>query len=574
MINHIQSSPAMVPSNRCFALCSILAQVVLLGIIHPCFGATFDAKAKFTWVDSSCDSVIDQVNDAGDDYNALVKAAIANLEDGSPSTELGKGTLLAFFGTEVGQLINSKYGRLKSAFDAQKIALGLYCDGSAFEWVTKYQEGPRKGEDLPGSGQWHAKEGRYNPAEGPLYLNGKKTPERTNFCQTPEGVNAQGVSAIGGKHIILCPDAFNDPVLRAVPTGEQIIGTSLDTLTSTGAVLLHEVTHCILSTRDKFNQVDGYKISNVLLLAKFSTNAQRNADTWMYYAMASRADKNAWVMGRAQALDNFGPRAPIVPSAQKRNSVPLDVRKAGAGPDDDIINRHALPGSPFLRVRAATPVNGTTGNSSIATSSSSTGHVSSVFDVGSATTSKSGSTSTSSGRSSLTNAGTTGNGQTGTSSNGTVSTSSASTGVSPTGSDSTGPGFPGSSSDTATTSAGFGSQTQSTSSGNGIPNTGTASGFTTVVSNAGSSSVSAGGSGSVSPVPNSIQSASSTAAAASESSVNVIGLTTFTGTTTPTPVTIRSSGSSNGHSQETNGVGPFPIFGSHSCWVGLLYHIT
>lgn len=26
--------------------------------------------------------------------------------------------------------------------------LGLYCDGSAFEWVTKYQEGPEKDQPL------------------------------------------------------------------------------------------------------------------------------------------------------------------------------------------------------------------------------------------------------------------------------------------------------------------------------------------------------------------------------------------------------------------------------------------
>ena len=82
--------------------------------------------------------MIDQVNNAGDDYSALVAAALANLEGGSPSTELGKGTLLSYFGTPVGQLINAKYGKLQSAFAAQPIALALYCDGYAFTWETTY----------------------------------------------------------------------------------------------------------------------------------------------------------------------------------------------------------------------------------------------------------------------------------------------------------------------------------------------------------------------------------------------------------------------------------------------------
>lgn len=231
---------------------------IILGIVNPCAGATFNAKTQFSWVDSSCDSVIDHVNNAGDDYNALVKAAIANLEGGSPSTELGKATLQAYFGTPVGQLINAKYGRLQSSFASQSIALALYCDGSAFEWVTTYQEGEKQGQPVPKGGQWHAKEGRYNPAEGPLYLDGTKTPQRTDICQTPEGQNAQGVSSIGGKHIILCPDALKEPVLGTIPTSEQTIGASLDTLTSTGAVLLHEVTHCILSTTDTTR---GYKVN-------------------------------------------------------------------------------------------------------------------------------------------------------------------------------------------------------------------------------------------------------------------------------------------------------------------------
>ena len=472
-----------------FLLYPLFVQIIIFDVLSPCYSATFNAKTQFSWVDSSCDSVIDKVNDAGDDYNALVKAAIANLEGGSPSTDLGKGTLLAYFGTEVGQLINSKYGRLQSTFAAQHIPLGLYCDGSAFEWVTTYQEGPKKGEALPNSGQWHAKEGRYNPAEGPLYLSGTKTPERTNICQTPDGKNAQGVSSVGGKHIILCPDAFKEPVLGAIPTGEQTIGTSLDTLTSTGAVLLHEATHCILSTTDT---TGGYKVGGVLLTAKISSNAQKNADTWMYYAMASIAAKNAWVVGLAQALDNFGPRAPKAPpSTGKRDAMPLDAHRPRAVLGEGSFGEPARPGFSILEPRAADPKTVTV-----------TVTVTKDCRV---------------------------------------------------------------SSDGSTGSTSLGSKAQSATNGKGSSNT--ASGFTTVKNNPGTT---ASGGGYIGPVPISAEPASLIAALESQSSVNIIGLTTFTGTKTPTPVTISSSVSSNGHSKETNGVGPFPIFWSHTCWVSVM----
>lgn len=103
----------------------ISVQFIFLSLFNPCFGAQFNAKAKFAWVDSSCDAVIEKVNDAGDEYNALVKAAITSLEGGSPNTELGNATLISYFGTPEGIFINSKYGRLQSAFAAQPI-LYLY----------------------------------------------------------------------------------------------------------------------------------------------------------------------------------------------------------------------------------------------------------------------------------------------------------------------------------------------------------------------------------------------------------------------------------------------------------------
>lgn len=97
-------------------------------------------------------------------------------------------------------------------------------------------------------GAWHSKADRWNPSEGPLYLSGVKTDARTNYCMTPEGAHAEGVSSIGGKHVVLCSDAFNAPVLGALPTAKQRWGTNIDDVTSTGSVLLHEVSHCILNS--------------------------------------------------------------------------------------------------------------------------------------------------------------------------------------------------------------------------------------------------------------------------------------------------------------------------------------
>ena len=549
-----------------------------LGLVDPCLGQ-FNAQTAFAWVDSSCDSVIDQVNAAGNEFNTLVAAAIASLNGGTPSTELGKGTLLAYYGTDVGDLINSKYVKLQSTF-ADSAAnrpkpLELYCDGTAFEWVTTYQEGPKQGQPVPGSGQWHAQAGRYNPAAGPLYLSGTKTPARTSICQDPTGKNAQGVSAIGGLHVILCPDAFNNPILGAVPTTPQTIGTSLDTLTSTGAILLHEVTHCILSTKDI-----AYGINGVLVTAKISSNAQKNADTWMYYGMASRANQNAWVVGVAQALDNWGPKAPRAPAASrnKRDTLPFDAPGPRALAGDNAGNAVSLPRSPKLEMRQ----NAATVTVTVTVTQNCDG----ISAGTSASGVSAGTASTISGSNSAGSAG-----------GGFATSASNSTGLTSTGSNSAGSATSGGAGNTASGSnggsssvsgsAGAGPTSKSSSlsnihGGTSLSNTNTASGFTTVRSNAGNSAASgtsptsgSGGgastntAGYLGPVPPPTYPASLSAAQASEAAANTFGLITYTSTTTPVYIEISSSVSSNGHSQKTNGVGPFPIFWSHTCWVSI-----
>ena len=580
---------------------------VSLGLVDPCLG-DFNAQTAFAWVDSSCTSVIDQVNAAGNEYNTLVGAAITSLDGGTPSTDLGKGTLLAYFGTEVGALINSKYAKLQSAFaDAaasRPKPLELYCDGSAFEWVTTYQEGDKKGQPLPGSGQWHAKEGRYNPAAGPLYLSGTKTDQRTSICQDPTGKNAEGVSAVGGTHVILCPDAFkNPPVLGAVPTTEQTIGTSLDTLTSTGAILLHEVTHCILSTKDI-----QYKVNGVLMTAKLSTNAQKNADTWMYYAMASRASQNAWVVGLAQALDNWGPKAPKAPttsgdpSKNKRDTLPFDAPEPRAFANDDAVAGYQSPKLDVRQNAATVTVTVTItqncasvsgGNSASGVSASTGSTASGSKSVGSA---NSASNSVGGGSTASSSAGSSGSGTGNTASasktaKGGSTASDTATGGS-TASNSAGSVGPSGIGNTASVSK-SGSASNSGSAGaipsvtsgslssipggTRTPNTNSASGFTTRVSNSnsgssptsGSSAAPGSGSGGGSPTTTAgyIGPAPLPTYPASEVSANTVGLTTQTSTTTPVYIEISSSVSSNGHTQKTNGAGPFPIFWSHTCWV-------
>lgn len=159
-----------------------------------------------------------------------------------------------------------------------------------------------------------------------MFLDGTKTELRTNICQTLDGKKAEGASAIRGKHIILCPDAFTVPVQETILLSEQTIGTSLDTLTSTDAVLLHEVTHCVLANGDTVYGVNGV----ILQAPRKAANSQKIADSWMYYAMASLFSKNAWLIGLAQPIDNFGPKAPSKPPSDspngKRDTVPLDIR--------------------------------------------------------------------------------------------------------------------------------------------------------------------------------------------------------------------------------------------------------
>lgn len=85
-------SPILTPL---FLLCTFLT------IIDLCAGADFDAKSQFAYIDSSCADRMDRINDAGDDYNKLVQAALDSVPSIQPATKLGKLTLKAYLKAEL-----------------------------------------------------------------------------------------------------------------------------------------------------------------------------------------------------------------------------------------------------------------------------------------------------------------------------------------------------------------------------------------------------------------------------------------------------------------------------------------
>ena len=299
---------------------TILAHALALApLIKTGLAADYNVREQWEWIDKSCDDLIDRLNQAGEDYTALVDAAVDLLEEGidltKPENELKDRTVQVYLGNHDpgARLIRKKFLDLQKYTNGKPIPLSLYCDASAFEWVTEYQEGDKKGESLEGEfkdgGAWHSKEGRYNPERGPLYLDGSpKSDKRIDYCHTPEGKRASGVSAKKGTHIMLCPPAFT-LAERMDPESEPEVGTKLDDLLSTGGVLLHEMTHAELGTADL---PKGYGAIACMVLSALKRGAglQNNADSWMNFAMAALMKKRAWVTGFAQPTDNWGIKGP------------------------------------------------------------------------------------------------------------------------------------------------------------------------------------------------------------------------------------------------------------------------
>ena len=124
-------------------------------MILPTIATGFNAKEFFLYVDISCNQKLNAVNEAGDDMNALVEAAL----DSFNWTQLSKVTFLSFWGkivvdrTRNSAIVKYNYEKLGSKMDRAKYS--IYCDGSAFSYVKTGQEGDIKNKPWSdGKGRW------------------------------------------------------------------------------------------------------------------------------------------------------------------------------------------------------------------------------------------------------------------------------------------------------------------------------------------------------------------------------------------------------------------------------------
>ncbi|KAJ5577855.1 uncharacterized protein N7459_006819 [Penicillium hispanicum] len=227
----------------------ILAQptwrwATFLGLLTSTSSA-FDATTQWSWLDSSCDSKLDVLGIASQEYLDLADAAYNSLGDGI--VDLTKSALKSFYGVTdaKGLFIQEKYNTLrKVGAGGSQIPYSIYCDGSAFVWTEIYLDCEREGETIPEGGQWYAT--RSDPEKPPLYIPGTKA---DSFCTTTEGEEGNAASPLGGSSIILCPGAFKKrKSLASVKDVVQPVGTNLDNMVSIGSILLHEMTHCTLSS--------------------------------------------------------------------------------------------------------------------------------------------------------------------------------------------------------------------------------------------------------------------------------------------------------------------------------------
>ncbi|KAI4182730.1 MAG: hypothetical protein L6R41_005806 [Letrouitia leprolyta] len=227
----------------------------------------------------------------------------------SQENDVFKRTLKAFFNQEpqYGVLLQRKYQKI-SIFKNSNTPYSLYCDSSAFKFVTTYQEdeanGKKKGDKIPANeaydgGLWYAT--RRKSGDPPLYIKSQK---RDDYCFHPTlNKPAAGVSTKGGKHIILCPPAFENTVNLANAKGTTYPDKKpLKDFEGLSLTLFHEATHCAFSTND-----DEYGPFPCLgLAARNGFKAQNNADSFSYFALATYLDKNTWFRTFSGPVPNQG----------------------------------------------------------------------------------------------------------------------------------------------------------------------------------------------------------------------------------------------------------------------------
>jgi hypothetical protein len=155
-----------------------------------------------------------------------------------------------------------------------QLPYGLYCDGSAFRWVTTWQESTlpeapdphEMGDPLPQGGMFYAD--RKPPTFEPIYFKGE---ERNDVCQAPQSMPGdkaiQGITPEGENIVIMCPSAFGNEGFykesgpRALGNAKNepaADGTNIDKYASTGHILLHELTHAVL--RSEYTGLPAFKV--------------------------------------------------------------------------------------------------------------------------------------------------------------------------------------------------------------------------------------------------------------------------------------------------------------------------
>ena len=270
--------------------------------------APFDAKTFFRYLDSSCD--IDAVNRAGEDLLDLADAAVEIFDLGRDpnATQLQKGTFLTFMGS---LFLN---GGPKTPAMTLREGLGpdkkyLWCDETAFQWVTTKQEGPEKGDPLEGGG-------------GALYILPGRRPRdledvymfrgrnKLSLCTPDEGSgmsSLRGWAEMNGPAMGLCPEAFNLPAKSLAESKNKVYedGTRLNSLDTPGSVLFHESTHAVLGLNMGLRET--YGVDRCINLASDDPiKAIYNADNWKWLALAYLHKGNSWFDGTAARVQELG----------------------------------------------------------------------------------------------------------------------------------------------------------------------------------------------------------------------------------------------------------------------------
>ncbi|KAJ5902052.1 hypothetical protein N7495_002580 [Penicillium taxi] len=149
----------------------------------------------------------------------------------------------------------------------------LYCDFSAFQYVRT-----ANGVNLASNQRyWLA---RRSPPGVTVKI---KASSSEDLCTGGSDGGLDGFASLSNQVIVLC-----DSIWELEPERMKTIGSSL----------YHEITHLRLGTED-----DAYTFSDCLYIARQSFDTARdNANSMMWFAIASLYNRNRWYTGRAAPI--------------------------------------------------------------------------------------------------------------------------------------------------------------------------------------------------------------------------------------------------------------------------------